>query len=529
MSDNPSKLMMPLLEEANFPTWRPAMEACLSQLGVFRIVTSERTAPQTPNYVKETPATATDTAIPLTQEERLLNAPLNVAYDRELTEFRDRQEKAAGDILVHPSPLQRTHVSKRQDNPAWMWAMLKSVHLQQVMRFSAYNDLFSIVKGLEETLPAVTSRVEEAIARVIKLRPKQITEVSTSPGGFTQTTRNYAISDLNNELALMVMLCALPCKEYADFVSSLMRQKDLTRANIEAMFQVEQTEGDAHRSPLLSSSGDAALCTAAQPPRQNKPGVKRGFCTGDRHTEDDCYKKERACKDAQKVVEERRASRNSGKKARANRAAATSPSSPAPSDSAKVTELAASASVRLAGSRDLSANGGCGGIIVSRDVMWSRVAHDTIPVRFSRAAEPGDAERSPDDEEVSDSTDSEGVMIPVLFELAAPSSDSDSSSSSSQSLSTASPTPSPPRSPPRTPLPREEWSALSPQAPPLPTRVAPWPQQQGTVPVVAPYAVPAPWPAAQHPAPTAPVPAPNAAATGLQRSARSNAGVVPAA
>jgi transposase InsO family protein len=88
----------------------------------------------------------------------------------------------------------------------------------------------------------------------------------------------------------------------------------------------------------------------------NKPGVKCGFCTGDGHTEEDCYKKERARKDAQKVVEERRAGRNGGKKARANHAAAASPPSPAPSDGTKVTELAASASVHLAGSPDTHAD-----------------------------------------------------------------------------------------------------------------------------------------------------------------------------
>jgi hypothetical protein len=218
------------------------------------------------------------------------------------------------------------------------------------------NDLFSIVKGPEETLPAVASRIEEAIARVIELRPKQITEVSTSPSGFTQTTRDYAIGDLNNKLALMAMLRALPREEYTDFVSSLMQQKDLTRANVEGAFQVEQTERDAHCGPLLSPSGEAMLRTTAQAPRVNKPGVKCGFCTGDGHSKDDCYKKERPRKDAQKVVEERRDGRNGGKKSRANRAAAASPSSPAPSDGAKVTELAASASVRLASSPDTHAD-----------------------------------------------------------------------------------------------------------------------------------------------------------------------------
>jgi hypothetical protein len=133
-------------------------------------------------------------------------------------------------------------------------------------------------------------------------------------------------------------------------------------------------------------------------------------------------------------------------------------------------------------------------LIVSRDVVWHeeefpgvwRVAHNTIPKRFGRSAEPGDAENLPDDEEVSDSTDSEGVVIPLPFEPAAPLSDSDPSSSPSSSSSqlsgTASLTPSPPPTPPRTPSPRKEWAALSPQAPHLPTRIAPWPQQQGTVP-----------------------------------------------
>jgi hypothetical protein len=83
MSDNPSKLSVPLLEEANFPTWRRAMEARLRQLGVFRIVTGERTEPEEPDYVEETPAIATAAAIHLTREEQALNAQLRSAYGRE--------------------------------------------------------------------------------------------------------------------------------------------------------------------------------------------------------------------------------------------------------------------------------------------------------------------------------------------------------------------------------------------------------------------------------------------------------------
>jgi hypothetical protein len=56
MSDIPSKLTVSLLEETNFPSCRPAMEAHLGQLGVSRIVTSKRKEPEVPNYLVPTPA-----------------------------------------------------------------------------------------------------------------------------------------------------------------------------------------------------------------------------------------------------------------------------------------------------------------------------------------------------------------------------------------------------------------------------------------------------------------------------------------
>jgi hypothetical protein len=78
-------------------------------------------------------------------------------YERELNEFKDRQEKAARDILAHLSRSQRTHVADCHNGPAEMWEKIRNMHVQQVpgMRFSAYNDPFLIVKGPEETLPAV--------------------------------------------------------------------------------------------------------------------------------------------------------------------------------------------------------------------------------------------------------------------------------------------------------------------------------------------------------------------------------------
>jgi hypothetical protein len=98
-----------------------------------------------------------------------------------------------------------------------MWHALVEVHVQQVPGtcFSAYNGLFCIAKGAEETLPAVTSRVEIALARVRELRPETITGDNGKP-------RIYGVKDLEDRLALMAMLHALPHNEYTNFVSSLM-------------------------------------------------------------------------------------------------------------------------------------------------------------------------------------------------------------------------------------------------------------------------------------------------------------------
>jgi hypothetical protein len=320
------------------------MEARLRQFGAFCNVTGETQEPSPPALIPHT-QDAQGNDEPLSQAAFILDGQMSLEYQKQRNAYRERKEKAAGCILAHLSRSQQTHVKDKRSDAKGIWDALNLVHVQQVpgMRFSAYNELFSVAKGVNETLPAVASRVEDALACVKELC---LTNVNLAV-----STRSYGIDDLDNALALMVMLCALPREEYGDLTLSLMRQKDLTRADIEAAFQAEQTERDAHRSHLLSPSGDAAFCAnTAGPLRQNKPGVKRGFCTGEGDDKDECIKKHHARKDTQKAVEERRTNHDGAKPRRASRAAASS--SPALSDGAKVTELAASASVCLAGLPD---------------------------------------------------------------------------------------------------------------------------------------------------------------------------------
>jgi hypothetical protein len=128
---------------------------------------------------------------------------MTLEYQKQLSAYSKREEKATGDILAHLSCSQQTHVKDKGSDAKGIWDALKLVHVQQVpsMRFSAYNKLFSVNKGADETLPAIASRVEDALARVKELRPA-VMRLATG-------TRDYGIDDLDNELALMAMLRAL--------------------------------------------------------------------------------------------------------------------------------------------------------------------------------------------------------------------------------------------------------------------------------------------------------------------------------
>lgn len=257
MTDTSSKLSAALLDEYNYHSWRPAMESRLRQLGCFRIVTGESQEPSPPMLIAATRDTQGNEE-ELPQAGQILNGSLLLEYTKLLNAYRDKEEKAAGEILAHMSRSQQTLVKDKLSDAKGIWDALKLVHVQQVpgTRFSAYNELFGIVKGPEETLPAVAARVEDALARVVELCPSSVT---TATG-----VHSYALADLDNELALMAMFRALPREEYGDFVSSLMRQKGLSRRDVEAAFQVEQTKRSAHRGPLFTPSGNSALRTFAK-------------------------------------------------------------------------------------------------------------------------------------------------------------------------------------------------------------------------------------------------------------------------
>jgi hypothetical protein len=325
-----SAATVPELTETNWVTWNVLQAARMCQLSVWSVITEEHTAPAL--ELLQAGTNEDRTTIPLTTDQKALNIHIRLDNNAAAERFRSAREKAAGDIYVHLSQLQRAHVRGIEDDPIVMWDKLSSIHSQQVpgMRFGAYNELLSVTKQPDESLQSVAGCVSEALVCVQELCPELFT-----------------IVQLDEELAIMAMLCALPRNVYGDFVSSLMRQKTLTRADVEAAFQVEQIKHNAQDGPLV---GSTALHTFGKPSSPRGDLDECPFCTIKGHAQEDCYKYKSARNDTIKLVNKREADKRGGgnkHKGKANRAKV---------EEEEVVEKAQRAQVRLAASPSLSAD-----------------------------------------------------------------------------------------------------------------------------------------------------------------------------
>ncbi|KDR65192.1 hypothetical protein GALMADRAFT_23159, partial [Galerina marginata CBS 339.88] len=112
-----------------------------------------------------------------------------------LDAWLDKADKASGQIYLMVEPDQRIHFNGITDDPVKMWEALKAVHLQKRPgnRFNAYDDLFSIRKGEEESLQTLINRVDEAICRIQDLRPDK-----------------FDLAKLDEELGSLSLIRALP-------------------------------------------------------------------------------------------------------------------------------------------------------------------------------------------------------------------------------------------------------------------------------------------------------------------------------
>ena len=154
----------PKLGEDNYSSWSKNMKAYLMQKKVWAIVKG--------TDIKPSPG------------------------DAELRDWLKDEQLAAGVIYLGLEEGQKSQVEDILDDPKQMWEELESIHVQKrpSTRFNAYNSLLSIMKLEEESLPALTSRIEKAMQEVKNLRPA-----------------TFTLSDLDSVLESLCVACGHVC------------------------------------------------------------------------------------------------------------------------------------------------------------------------------------------------------------------------------------------------------------------------------------------------------------------------------
>ena len=196
----------------------------------------------------------------------------------ELLDWKMRAQKAAGALFLAVEHEQRVHLGGIETDPIKIWSKLETVHLNKRpgTRFNAYDDLFSIRKQPEESLQSLMNRVDEAMRKIVNLRPK-----------------NFTLEKLDEELTCMSLIRSLP-EEYNNFTSSLLLLDSLDKTKLQTAFVTEETNRSRRADPL-SSNTSRALQTSAQGkslrPRPDYSNYKCDYCGRTGHTSRRCYKR----------------------------------------------------------------------------------------------------------------------------------------------------------------------------------------------------------------------------------------------
>lgn len=128
------------LTETNYADWSVNTKALLQLQKLWRLVNGTQTKPSPPS-------TPTDASIKAEED------------------WEDRSECTCGILMMSLSPGQKTHTTTVADNPVEIWKALKKVHESQepANRYNAYDDLFSVRKRSDKTLPALIMRTEQIV------------------------------------------------------------------------------------------------------------------------------------------------------------------------------------------------------------------------------------------------------------------------------------------------------------------------------------------------------------------------------
>jgi len=219
------------------------MKSSLQALGVWRVVTGERSRP----------------------------GPESGDLDKFLQDF----DRAAGWLKMRVETSQMAHFEGFEDDPKEIWDRLGAAHVSKkpALRFNAYAELFSITKGTEETLTGLMGRIESAMQAIRSLRPD-----------------SFTVAELDDELQAMAMIRALPA-EYQAFRSSLMLLDKIDKRTLQEAFKNEEIQRQQAEN-VSSASPARALAASTSGAKQNTPRPRTlyncDFCGRVGHTMDRC-------------------------------------------------------------------------------------------------------------------------------------------------------------------------------------------------------------------------------------------------
>lgn len=218
----------------------------------------------------------------------------------------DRALRAAGELFLHISDDQKTHLENISDDPCKIWTKLETVHLQKKpgMRFNAWEEFFAIHMEENESLSSLMTRVDAAMVRVRNLRPD-----------------SFTIDDLDKELVSMTLIRSLPA-HYSGFASSLTLLDKLDKDTLQAAFINEEALRTRSSTP-----GSTSVLSAFAP--QSNPSLTCAFCSLPGHAEATCMRYARAKDTASKEAQEKRKQRAKGRSGGSAAAASTPPSAAA--------------------------------------------------------------------------------------------------------------------------------------------------------------------------------------------------------
>ncbi|CCA74092.1 hypothetical protein PIIN_08046 [Serendipita indica DSM 11827] len=253
MSNSKEPTSVPVLSKDNYPAWSRKMKAYFFLHDLYELVLGEDLKP-----------TETD----------------------DQSKWIRRQRQAAAAITMSIDETNAIHIDDISDDPVAMWKKLASMHNNKTpgTRFNAMDSLFGVTKEDSEDLAELMTRINGLLQRVKQLRPT-----------------DYKITDLDDELAIMAMLRALP-DNYRHLRSSLLCQTNITREVVEEAFRAEDNQ---RRHEQRSQATALRVATPNQnrtngPPQHFRPkpsatdrtpGALCTFCGKKNHTEAQCFAK----------------------------------------------------------------------------------------------------------------------------------------------------------------------------------------------------------------------------------------------